>query len=64
MLIMIVNNLPTNARFIALCQDHLLEAQRKEVWIIVGHVMNFEIVDDRFTSLVEYIKYKLLERDN
>jgi hypothetical protein len=26
--------------------------------------MNFEIVDDEFTSCVEYIKYKLLERDN
>jgi hypothetical protein len=26
--------------------------------------MNFEIVDDEFTSFVEYIKYKLLERDN
>ncbi len=31
---------------------------------IVGHIMNPEIVDDEFTSLVEYIKYKLLEPDN
>jgi hypothetical protein len=61
---MIVNDLLTNARFIALCQDHLLEAQRKEVRTIVGHVMNSKIVDDEFTSLVEYIKYKLLEHDN
>jgi len=34
------------------------------VWIIVGHVMNLEIVDEEFTSLVEYIKYKLLKWDN
>jgi hypothetical protein len=26
--------------------------------------MNLEIVDEEFTSLVEYIKYKLLKRDN
>ncbi len=31
---------------------------------VVGHVMNSEIMDDEFTSLVEYIKYKLLEHDN
>jgi len=26
--------------------------------------MNLEIVDEEFTSLVEYINYKLLKRDN
>jgi len=26
--------------------------------------MNLEIVNEEFTSLVEYIKYKLLKRDN
>jgi hypothetical protein len=26
--------------------------------------MNLEIVDEEFTSLVEYIKYKLFKRDN
>jgi Na+/phosphate symporter len=61
---MIVNDLPTNVRFIALYQDHLLKAQRKEVQTIVGHVMNLETMDEKFTSLVEYIKYKLLERNN
>ncbi len=61
MLLMIVNNLLTNVRFIALCHDHLSEAQRKEVRTIVGHVMNPETMNEEFTSLVEYIKYKLLE---
>jgi hypothetical protein len=46
MLFMIVNALLTNVRFIALCQDNLLEAQRKEVWIVIGHVMNPKTVDD------------------
>jgi hypothetical protein len=59
---MIVNDLLTNVRFIALCHDHLSEAQRKEVRTVVGHVMNLEIVDEEFTSFVEYIKYKLLEQ--
>jgi hypothetical protein len=31
------------------------------VWTTIGHVMNLETVDEEFTSLVEYIKYKLLE---
>jgi hypothetical protein len=61
---MIVNNLLTNVRFITLCHDHLSEAQRKEMRIVVGHVMHLETMDVEFTSLVEYIKYKLLERDN
>jgi len=61
---MIVNDLLTNVSFIALCHDHLSKAQRKEVRTTIGHVMNLEIVDEEFTSLVEYIKYKLLERDN
>jgi hypothetical protein len=61
---MIVNDLLTNARFITLYYDHLSKAQRKEVQTIVGHVMNSEIVDDEFTSFIEYIKYKLLECDN
>ncbi len=42
----------------------LSESRRKEVQIVVGHVMNHEIVDEEFTSLVEYIKCKLLEQDN
>ncbi len=63
MLLMIVNDLLTNVRFIALCHDHLSEARRKEARIVIGHVMNLETVDEEFTSLVEYIKYKLLERD-
>jgi len=29
MLLMIVNDLLTNVRFIALCQDHLSKAQKK-----------------------------------
>jgi hypothetical protein len=61
---MIMNDLLTNVRFIALYHDHLLKAQRKEVQTIVGHVMNLETMDEEFTSLVEYIKYKLLERNN
>jgi hypothetical protein len=28
---------------------------------IVGHVMNLETMDEELTSLVEYMKYKLLE---
>jgi hypothetical protein len=31
MFLMIVNDLLTNVKFIALCHDHLSEAQRKEV---------------------------------
>jgi hypothetical protein len=31
---------------------------------IVGHVMNPKIVDEEFMSLVEYINYKLFERNN
>jgi hypothetical protein len=58
---MIVNDLLTNVRFIALCHDHLPKARTKETQIVVGHVLNLEIVDEDFTSLVEYIKYKLLE---
>jgi hypothetical protein len=61
---MIVNDLLTNVRFIALCQDYLSKAQRKEVQTIVGHVMNLEIMDEEFMSLVEYIKYKLFKRNN
>jgi len=34
------------------------------VQIVVGHVMNPETMDEEFTSLVEYIKYKLFEREN
>ncbi len=63
MLLMIVNDLLTNARFITLYY-HLSKAQRKEVQTVVGHVMNSKIVDDEFTSLIECIKYKLLECDN
>ncbi len=63
MLLMILNDLLTDVRFFALCHDHLSEAGRKEVRIVVGHVMNLETVDEEFTSLIEYIKYKLLERD-
>ncbi len=59
MLFMIVNNLLTNVRFAALCHDHLWKAQRKEVRTTIGHVMNLETMDEEFTSLVEYIKYKL-----
>ncbi len=61
MFFMIVNDLLTNVRFIALCHDHLSKAKRKEVWTTIGHVMKLEIVDEEFTSLVEYIRYKLLE---
>ncbi len=64
MVFMIMNDLITNVRFIALCQDHLLKAQRKEVWTIIGNVMDPKIVDEEFMSFVKYIKYKLFERDN
>jgi hypothetical protein len=51
-------------KFIVLCHDHLSKTQRKEVRTIVGHVMNPETMDEELTSLVEYMKYKLLEWDN
>lgn len=36
----------------------------KKMWITIGRVMNLEIMDHKFALLVDYIKYKLLERNN
>jgi hypothetical protein len=47
-----------------LCQGHLLEFQKKEMQVAIGYKMNPKIVNEKFMSLVDYIKYKLFEQDN
>jgi hypothetical protein len=59
MFLMIVNDLLTNVKFIALCHDHLSKAQRKEVWTTVGHVKNPETMNEEFM-----MHPKLLDRLN
>jgi hypothetical protein len=45
----------TNQQGLLPSSDHLSETQRKEVQIVVYHVINLKIKDEEFTSLVEYI---------
>jgi hypothetical protein len=36
----------------------------KKMQVTIGRVMNLEIVNHKFTLLIDYIKYKLLEQNN